>query len=56
MQEVLKEVHLRFIVQEVQNYNYLRVKPLVFSSTLSHMWDRLNLPILLFREGLLTLM
>ena len=39
------------------NYlNYLRVKPLVFSNTLSHMWDRLNLPMLLFKEGLLTLM
>ena len=27
----------------------------MFSSTLSHMWDRLNLPMLLFKEGLLIL-
>ena len=33
--------------------NYLSVKPLVLSNTLSHMWDRLNLPMLLFKEGLL---
>ena len=25
--------------------NYLSVRPLVLSSTLSHIWDRLNLPI-----------
>ena len=31
--------------------NYLSVKPLVLSSTLSHIWDRLNLPMLLFKEG-----
>ena len=36
--------------------NYLSVQPLVLSSTLSHIWDRLNLPMLLFKEGLLTLM
>ena len=36
--------------------NYLSVRPLVLSSTLSHIWDRLNLPMLLFKEGLLTLM
>ena len=29
--------------------NYLSVKPLVLSSTLSHIWDRLNLPMLLFQ-------
>ena len=33
-----------------------RVRPLVLSKTLSQMWDRLNLPILLFKVGLLTLM
>ena len=31
--------------------SYLSVKPLVLSSTLSHIWDRLNLPMLLFKEG-----
>ena len=35
--------------------NYLSVRPLVLSNTLSHIWDRLNLPMLLFKEGLLTL-
>ena len=35
--------------------NYLSVKLLVLSSTLSHIWDRLNLPMLLFKEGLLTI-
>ena len=44
------------IVQEVLNNYYLSVRPLVLSSTLSHIWDRLNLPMLLFKEGLLTLM
>ena len=34
----------------------LRVRPLVLSKTLSQIWDRLNLPILLFKVGLLTLM
>ena len=34
---------------------YLRVRPLVLSSTLSQMWDRLNLPMLLFKVGLLTM-
>ena len=43
-------------MQEVLYMNYLSVKPLVLSSTLSHIWDRLNLPMLLFKEGLLTLM
>ena len=33
-----------------------KVRPLVLSKTLSQMWDRLNLPILLFKVGLLTLM
>ena len=33
-----------------------KVRPLVFSKTLSQMWDKLNLPILLFQVGLLTLM
>ena len=32
-----------------------KVRPLVLSSTLSQMWDRLNLPMLLFKKGLLTL-
>ena len=44
------------IAQEVLNNYYLSVRPLVLSSTLSHIWDRLNLPMLLFKEGLLTLM
>ena len=44
------------IVQEVQLSYYLRVRPLVLSNTLSQIWDRLNLPMLLFKEGLLTLM
>ena len=33
-----------------------RVRPLVLSKILSQMWDRLNLPMLLFKVGLLTLM
>ena len=53
MQEVLL---IGTIVQEVLDNNYLSVRPLVLSSTLSHIWDRLNLPMLLFKEGLLTLM
>ena len=44
------------IAQEVLDNYYLSVRPLVLSSTLSHMWVRLNLPMLLFKEGLLTLM
>ena len=32
-----------------------KVKPDVFSETLSHMWGELNLPIFLFNVGLLTL-
>ena len=52
-QEVLKKVN---VAQELLYVNYLSVKPLVLSNTLSHMWDRLNLPMLLFKEGLLTLM
>ena len=44
------------IVQEVLYMNYSSVRPLVLSNTLSHIWDRLNLPMLLFKEGLLTLM
>ena len=42
-------------MQEVLCINYLSVRPLVLSNTLSHIWDRLNLPMLLFKEGLLTL-
>ena len=56
VQEVLYKVT---VVQEVlyMNYlSYLSVRPLVLSNTLSHIWDRLNLPMLLFKEGLLTLM
>ena len=53
VQEVLYKVT---VVQEVLYMNYLSVRPLVLSSTLSHIWDRLNLPMLLFKEGLLTLM
>ena len=40
-------------MQEVLYKYYLSVRPLLLSSTLSHMWDRLNLPMLLFKEGLL---
>ena len=32
-----------------------KVSPLVLSKTLSQMWDRLNLPMLLLSVGLLTL-
>ena len=42
------------VAQEVLYMNYLSVRPLVLSNTLSHIWDRLNLPMLLFKEGLLT--
>ena len=57
MQEVLIIEELGVIAQEGQNkINYLRVRPLVLSNTLSQIWDRLNLPMLLFKEGLLTLM
>ena len=38
------------VVQEVLYMNYLSVRPLVLSNTLSHIWDRLNLPMLLFKE------
>ena len=44
------------IAQEEQKFSYLRVRPLVLSNTLSQIWDRLNLPMLLYKEGLLTLM
>ena len=44
------------VAQEVLYMNYLSVRPLVLSNTLSHIWDRFNLPMLLFKEGLLTLM
>ena len=43
-------------MQEGLLLNYLGLRPLVLSNTLSQMWDRLNLPMLLFKEGLLTLM
>ena len=36
-QEVLRKVT---VVQELLYVNYLSVKPLVLSSTLSHIWDR----------------
>ena len=36
-QEVLKEGLIKLVAQEVHYLNYLRVKPLVFSNTLSHM-------------------
>ena len=62
-QEVLIRDEFGVIVQEVlmgvlvKCYSYyLRVRPLVLSSTLSQIWDRLNLPMLLFKVGLLTLM
>ena len=58
MSEVIAQEGLLIgtIVQEVLDNYYLSVRPLVLSSTLSHIWDRLNLPMLLFKEGLLTLM
>ena len=34
----------------------LTLRPYVLSKTLSHMWGKLNLPMFLFSEGLLTLM
>ena len=52
MQEVLIRDEYGVIVQEVVMgvlvyllCYYLRVRPLVLSSTLSQMWDRLNLPM-----------
>ena len=33
-----------------------KLRPCVLSKTLSHMWGKLNLPMLLFNVGLLTLM
>ena len=48
VQEVL---YIVTVVQEVLYMNYLSVRPLVLSNTLSHIWDRLNLPMLLFKEG-----
>ena len=54
MQEVLIEDEISVIAQEGQLS--LRVRPLVLSNTLSQIWDRLNLPMLLFKAGLLTLM
>ena len=38
-------------MQEGLLLNYLRLRPLVLGNTLSQMWDRLNLPMLLFKEG-----
>ena len=45
-----------YSTRSIIKLNYLSVRPLVLSNTLSQMWDRLNLPMLLFKEGLLTLM
>ena len=56
VQEVLINNEKCIIAQEEQLVYYLRVRPLVLSNTLSQIWDRLNLPMLLFKEGLLTLM
>ena len=56
MQEVLKEGDLNVIAQEGQLINLFKGRPLVLSNILSQIWDRLNLPMLLFKEGLLTLM
>ena len=39
------------VLYQVLYMNYLSVRPLVLSNTLSHIWDRLNLPMLLFKEG-----
>ena len=38
-------------MQGVLYMNYLSVRPLVLSNTLSHIWDRLNLPMLLFKDA-----
>ena len=42
VQEVLYKVT---VAQEVLYMDYLSVRPLVLSNTLSHIWDRLNLPM-----------
>ena len=39
VQELLYKVT---VVQEVLYMNYLSVRPLVLSNTLSHIWDRLK--------------
>ena len=53
----MQEVPNIGVIAQEEHYNYyLSVRPLVLSNTLSQMWDRLNLPMLLFKEGLLTLM
>ena len=46
-QEVLYKVT---VVQEVLYMDYLSVRPLVLSNTLSHIWDRLNLPFTNFHH------
>ena len=53
---IAQEVLYKVTVAQELYMNYLSVRPLVLSNTLSHIWDRLNLPMLLFKEGLLTLM
>ena len=55
-QEVLNKDGISVKCKKYNYVNYLRVRPLVLSNTLSQMWDSLNLPMLLFKEGLLTLM
>ena len=52
VQEVLYKVT---VAQEVLYMNYLSVRPLVLSNTLSHIWDRLNLPMSYNTSTVLTL-
>ena len=40
------------VAKEVLYMDDLSVRPLVLSNTLSHIWDRLNLPMLLFKFNL----
>ena len=53
-QEGLFKSYVKYSLQLINYLFYLR--PGVLIKTLSHIWGRLNLPILLFRVGLLTLM
>ena len=54
MQESLIEDELTVIAQEGQLSLLFKARPLVLSNTLSQIWDKLNLLMLLFKEGLLT--
>ena len=52
-QEGLLKSYKRLSYIVIINYN---LRPGVLIKTLSHIWGRLNLPMLLFKVGLLTLM